>query len=226
MRLHSVLALQLVAKLRPKELDLPRIHLSLTLPELDAILGGGLPCGAITEIFGGVSSGKTTLAQVLISAVTLAGDFAAWIDLPNAFDPNGARAAGVDLERMLWVSPTDHLAALRAVAHVLDAGGFRVVVLDLDHASGGRSTVPASAWLRLGRAAACRNAAIVVIAAAHAVGTFAALSLEACAERRVFAGEGGPCPVFQSATSSLRIERHKFGPPTLTPVELRAAIEA
>ena len=124
------------------------------LPELDAVLGGGLPCGAITEIFGGVSSGRTTLAQVLISAVTHGGEFAAWIDLPNAFDPHCARAAGVDLERVLWVSPTDHLAALRAVEHVLDAGGFRVVVLDLDRPSGGRS-VPASAWLRMGRAAAC-----------------------------------------------------------------------
>ena len=226
MRQDSALALQLVTKLRPKGLDLPRVHLSLTLPKLDAILGGGLPCGAITEIFGGVSSGRTTLAQVLISAVTIAGDFAAWIDLPNAFDPNGARAAGVDLERMLWVSPTDHLAALRAVEHVLDAGGFRVVVLDLDCASGVRSMLPAAAWLRLGRAAACRNAAIVVIATAHAVGTFAALSLEACANRRVFAGEGGPCPVFQGATSSLRIERHKFGPPVTTPVELRASIKA
>ena len=226
MRQDSPFAYQLVGNLRPARFDLPRLRLSLTLPDLDAVLGGGIPCGAITEIFGGASSGRTTLAQVLISAVTHAGEFAAWIDLPNAFDPNCARAAGVDLERMLWVSPADHLTALRSVEYVLDAGGFRVVVLDLDRPSGARPTVSASAWLRMGRAAACRNAAIVVIAAAHAVGTFAALSLEACAHRRVFAGESGPCPVFEGSTSSLRIQRYKFGPPATTLIELCASTKA
>jgi hypothetical protein len=127
---------------------------------------------------------------------------------------------------MLWVSPTDHRAAFRAVEHVLDAGGFRVVVLDLDHVAGARSMLPTSAWLRLGRAAAHRNAAIVVITPSHAVGTFAALALEVRADRRVFGGERGPCPVFQGAISALRIERHKFGPPVATPFEFRTSIES
>jgi hypothetical protein len=225
-RRDSSLALQSVTDLRPKGLDLPRVHFSLTLPDLDAILGGGLPCGAITEIFGAVSSGRTALAQIVIATVTLAGECAAWIDLPNAFDPNGARAAGIDLDRMLWVSPTDHRAAFRAVEHVRDAGGFRVVVLDLDHMADARSVLPTSGWLRLGRAAAHRNAAIVVITASHAVGTFAALSLEVRADRRLFVGESGPCPVFKGAISAVRIERHKFGPPIATPFEFRTSIES
>jgi hypothetical protein len=222
-RRDSSLALQVITGLHPKGLDRPRAHLALSFPELDAILDGGLPCGAITEIFGAVSSGRTALARIVIATVTLAGECAAWIDLPNAFDPHGARAAGVDLDRMLWVSPRDSRAAFRAVEHVLDAGGFRVVVLDLDHVPGATSVLPASAWLRLGRAAAQRDAAIVVITASHAVGTFAALALEVRADRRIFGGEDGPCRVFHGAISAVRIERHKFGPPVPSPVEFRVS---
>ncbi len=219
MQQSSTQSFQIVTYPRPH--DLPRLGL-LVLPTLDAILGGGLPCGAITEIFGGVSSGRTTIAQTLISTVTHAGEFAAWIDLPNAFDPDCARTAGIDLERMLWVSPVDRIGAFRAAEQVVNAGGFRVVVLDLDDPSLARSVVPTSAWLRMGRAAACRNAAIVVIGAVDVAGAFATLSLEACPHRRVFAGERGPCPIFEGATSALWVRRFKFGPQPTIPVELFA----
>ncbi len=180
-------------------------------PKLDVFLGGGLPCGGITEIFGRVSSGRTTLAQVLISAATHAGELAAWIDLPNAFDPSGADTAGIDLDRMLWVSPTSRITAVRVAEQVLDTGGFRVVVLDLDAPSPKREPFPTSVWLRMNRVAARRGAAIVVIDANHTVGTFATLSLEVRAGRRVFVGDRGPCPVYVEATSALRIFRRRFG---------------
>lgn len=181
-----------------------------TLASLDALLGGGLPCGAITEIYGGISAGRTTLARVLISAAIRAGDYAAWIDLPNAFDPGSGDPRELDLGRMLWVCPSNRITAVRAVEHVLDAGGFRVVVLDLDARSTARP-IPASTWLRMTRAAAHRDAAIVVIGAVHTVGTFAALSLEVCARRRLFVDEHGPSALFEGAVSALRIRKYRFG---------------
>jgi hypothetical protein len=198
-----------------------RASLPSAIPALDELFGGGLPWGAITEVIGGISSGRTTLAHVMASAATRAGEFVAWVDLSNALDPNCAERAGVDLERVLWVYPTDRRAAFRAVEQVLGAGGFRLVVLDLD------GPLPsASTWLRMGRAAVHRDAAIVVLSSTRIPGTFATLSLEACANRRVFVGESGPCPVFEGGTSFLYLRKSKYGPSCERPVELFASTGA
>jgi hypothetical protein len=167
-----------------------------------------------------------TFAQALLAAATRAGEFAAWVDLPNSLDPDGAERAGVNLERVLWVYPVDWVTAFRAVEQVLNTGGFRLVVLDLEGQLPSRSWLPTSAWLRMARAAARGDAAIVVLSAARLAGTFATLALEACPHRRAFAGESGPCPVFEGATSSLYLRKYKFGPPGAVPVEFFASTGA
>jgi len=70
---------------------------------LDEVLRGGLPLGAITELVGPECSGRTTLALKFVAGMTQAGRVCAWIDLSNALDPASAAAAGVILERLLWV---------------------------------------------------------------------------------------------------------------------------
>ena len=211
------------AKIAHDAPEFARVRLPLAIATLDALLGGGLPCGAITEIVGGISTGRTTLARALIAAAIRAGECAAWLDLPNAFDPGCACSAEVDLQRMLWVSPADRVTAVRAAEHVLDAGGFRVVVLDLGSSSSPRAMLPASVWLRMSRAAAHRDAAIVVIGATRTVGAFATVSLEVRARRRVFVGEHGPRPVFERATSALYVRKHRFAPTEEASVELVAS---
>ena len=196
-----------------------RRRLSLALPTLDAALGGGFPRGAITEVFGATSSGKTTLAHAALAATIRLGGFAAWIDLPNSFYPRHAS------DRVLWVSPRDPVTALRATEHVLEAGGFHVVVLDLGTPTPQRLVVPASRWLRMARMAARRDAVIIVLSVTHVAGAFAALSLETCAYRRTFVGGRGPCPVFQGLASSVHLRRHKYDAPT-TSVEVYGSLEA
>ncbi|MCC6764766.1 MAG: hypothetical protein IT293_08895 [Deltaproteobacteria bacterium] len=170
------------------------------------------PCGGITEICGDVSSGKTAVAYAIIAAALRAGGFVAWIDVSNMFDPRFAREAGIDVDRVLWVAPVDDVAAVRAAEHVLDAGGFRVVVLDLaGRGAPGRSRLSMAAWWRINRAAALRHAAIIVLDAVRSVGTFAMMSLEISADRRVFAGEGGPCPSFEGTASCVRVRKLKGG---------------
>lgn len=73
------------------------------VPELDALLGGGLPIGAISELVGPQGSGRTTLALATLAEATEAGKSVAWIDTSDALDPESAAAAGVDLQRQLWV---------------------------------------------------------------------------------------------------------------------------
>jgi recombination protein RecA len=71
--------------------------------EVDALLGGGLPIGAITEMVGAESSGRTSFAVSFLANTTRMGSVGAWIDVQNTLDPESAAAAGVDLSRVLWV---------------------------------------------------------------------------------------------------------------------------
>jgi hypothetical protein len=69
---------------------------------LDA-LAGGLPRGCLTEICGTASSGRTTLLLAALAAATRRGEFCVVVDASDALDPHSAAAAGVDLDRLLWV---------------------------------------------------------------------------------------------------------------------------
>jgi hypothetical protein len=69
---------------------------------LDA-LAGGLPRGCLTEICGPASSGRTTLLLAALAAATRRGEFCVVVDASDALDPHSAAAAGVDLDRLLWV---------------------------------------------------------------------------------------------------------------------------
>jgi len=70
---------------------------------VDDLLEGGLPIGAISELVGPESSGRTSLALSFVARMTHAGSVCAWIDVSDAFDPESAAAGGVDLSRLLWV---------------------------------------------------------------------------------------------------------------------------
>ncbi len=106
-------------------------RLATGIPELDAALGGGLPRGRLSELLASRSTGATSLALRACRAVTAErGGLVAWVDAPDALDPGSAAAAGLDLERLLWVRPPDLGAALAATEAVLAMGGFPLVVLD------------------------------------------------------------------------------------------------
>ena len=71
--------------------------------EIDALLEGGLPLGAITEMVGPESSGRTSLALSFIAQMTRTGKVCAWVDVSNTLHPESAAASDVDLSRLLWV---------------------------------------------------------------------------------------------------------------------------
>ena len=70
---------------------------------VDELLQGGLPNGALTEMVGPESSGRTSLALSFIAGMTQAGRVCAWIDVSDTLHPESAAGAGVDLRRLLWV---------------------------------------------------------------------------------------------------------------------------
>lgn len=73
------------------------------IAEIDRLLAGGLPVGAISEITGPATSGRTCLALAFIAERTREGKVCAWVDVNDALDPESAAANGVCLRRLLWV---------------------------------------------------------------------------------------------------------------------------
>jgi len=72
------------------------------IPALDA-LTGGLPRGCLTEIYGTASSGRTSVMLAALAAATGRGEYCAVIDSSDTLDPHSLAAAGIDLDRLLWV---------------------------------------------------------------------------------------------------------------------------
>ena len=72
------------------------------IPAIDA-LTGGLPRGCLSEICGPASSGRTTVLLAALAAATRREEFCAVVDASDALDPHSVSAAGVDLDRLLWV---------------------------------------------------------------------------------------------------------------------------
>jgi RecA DNA recombination protein len=72
------------------------------IAEIDS-LTGGLPRGCLTEICGPASSGRTSLLLAAMAAATQREEVCALVDTSDALNPQSAAAAGMDLEKMLWI---------------------------------------------------------------------------------------------------------------------------
>jgi hypothetical protein len=148
------------------------------IPVLDDALSGGWRRGEVSELAGGRSSGRTSVMVSTMVAATARGELVGLVDAFDRFDPGSARAAGVDLDRVLWVrgpSCTVEMArptliehgvrqAVRALDLVVRAGGFAVAVLDLaDVPPLFFRALPAATWMRLARANEGRDTACVLV---------------------------------------------------------------
>jgi len=72
------------------------------IPQLDS-LTGGLARGCLTEICGAASSGRTSILLFALARATERGEVCALVDASDAFDPASAAAAGMEMNRLLWV---------------------------------------------------------------------------------------------------------------------------
>jgi hypothetical protein len=133
---------------------------------LDARLGGGFPRGQLSELVGPRSSARTSLLLRMLAAATARGELVALVDALDMLDVESAAAAGVDLDRLLWIR--GHVVsnpgfgrdlnqrameqAIRALALVLQAGKFGIVALDVAEAPAlAVRRLPFTTWLRLQR---------------------------------------------------------------------------
>jgi recombination protein RecA len=125
---------------------------STGIPEIDALVGG-LPRGAMTEICGATCSGRTSFLLSALASRTKDGEVCALVDARDSFDPLTAKAAGIALEKLLWVRCQNIDQALRAMDLLIQAGGFGMVAVDLsDVPTRTVRQVPLNAWFRFRRA--------------------------------------------------------------------------
>lgn len=77
------------------------------MPELDRILGGGIPFGRLTEIMGKNQSGKSTLAVALLRVAIALDVIPIMIDSEGTANPDFLKERGVDVNKVFLVQPED-----------------------------------------------------------------------------------------------------------------------
>lgn len=188
----------------PQQVQPRHAVVSTGIEELDIQLSGGLPRGAICEVTGPCSSGRTGLLLTVLARSTRAGELTAYVDATDCLDQRSAEQAGVELERLLWVrcnaegslcerqgawshAPSDE--AWQAANLVAAAGGFGLVAIDL----GGLSARQLGhwqrrAWTRLKHVVEGSPTTLVVLAGKHVAGSAADMVLQLHRERTEWEG--------------------------------------
>lgn len=153
--------------------------LSTGVAEVDALVGG-LPRGAISEMFGPASSGRTSLMLSMLAYATTHDEICALVDTNDVFAPEAAVVTGIDFDRLLWVRCAANIEhAFKATDLLLHAGGFGLVVLDMGDVAGKDARrVISSWWYRFRRTVENTPTAIILIAEESCVRSCASLALE------------------------------------------------
>jgi len=223
LKIEDALAARFPAALTPVARTVREVA-STGIPAVDALLDGGLPVGAISEVVGPASSGRTSLTLAFVARQTAAGAMAAWIDCGDSLDPESAAASGVGLRQLLWVrcreganpsprgqkEPWSRLdQALRATDLLLQAGGFAVLVLDLGSVDPPQAMrIPLATWFRFRQAADRARCSLVVVGRVACAQSSAALVLDCSSLRLVSLGKS----VLGACNFELSQRRQRFTP--------------
>lgn len=148
------------------------------IPEIDSI-AGGLPRGAITELIGPVSSGRTSLLLSVLAEATHRQELCALVDLNNALDAEAATRTRINFDFLLWIrccTNLDH--GLKATELLLQSASFGLVALDLGDLKKHPRRIPLSCWFRFRRAVENTSTSLLVIEEEPSAKTCASLILE------------------------------------------------
>lgn len=106
--------------------------------------------GAVAEVVGGPSTGKTSFALSLLAKLTAEGEICAVVDGTGGFDPQTAFLAGVKLENLLWIKcKRDIEKTFISADHLVQAKGFGCIWLNLCGLSADKlRMVPKTYWFR------------------------------------------------------------------------------
>jgi hypothetical protein len=175
---------------------------------VDALICG-LPRGCLTEICGQACSGRTSLLLAAMAQATGCQETCALVDASDAFDPVSAAAAGVALERVLWVRCGGNAErALKATDLLVQGGGFGLVMMDLaDIAAETARRISLTSWFRLRRAVEHTPTILLVLEQQPLAKTCASLVLEMRRDQAIWSGAPGCSRLLRGI--GVRVERKK-----------------
>ncbi len=159
---------------------------------LDALIQG-FPRGAISEVTGPDSSGRTAVAHSVLAAATAKLEICAYVDTNDSFDPCSGAAAGIALDRFIWVRCGGNVEhAMKAADNLLHAGGFGVVVLDLCSVPQRVSRrIPLSYWYRFRLAIENTPSILLLVEQEPLAKSCAAMMLDMKRNRAMWTGAPG-----------------------------------
>jgi hypothetical protein len=208
-RVESALGERLSSTLLLREKATP-LTVSTGVAALDG-LTGGLPRGALSEITGPASSGRTGVMLAALACATRRDEACALVDASDSFDPASAAAASVNLDHLLWVrcgecnrssllkdQGRSLLGRLEQVLKVTDlllqSGGFGMVVIDLgDIPTESARRVPLTSWFRFRRAVEPTATVLLVVEQEPCAKTCASLVVRL--QRTATSGRNAASPV-------------------------------
>jgi hypothetical protein len=197
--MSSLARADLETLLHTKNLDRTLTRPGDRLAGLDVDLTAGIPRGQVSELIGPRSSGRTGTMLRMLAEATSRGEVVALVDALDMLDVESAAAAGVDLDRLLWVRgfvvsnpglsrDVNHRAmvqAVRALTLVLQAGNFGLVVFDAGEApSDALRRLPFTTWLRLQRMVDASPTACLLVGSERLSRSPRGVSLQASALRQ------------------------------------------
>lgn len=127
--IKKLMSTGLIKKGNDESLYLKRI--SLGLPQLDDLLGGGIPVGRCIEAYGPESTGKTLLAQYVTAAVQKTDKpLALLLDLERCFDEGWWKQSGVDTNELMVSTPATAEEAIDIMMAVMNEPTLGLIIVD------------------------------------------------------------------------------------------------
>jgi hypothetical protein len=175
--------------------------------------------GAITEIVGRLSSGRTSLLLTCLRRCLARGGVGALVDADGAFDPECAEAAGIDVRRVLWVRCGGRRdVAVRATDLLVRCPGFALIALDAGETP---PSLSLAAAYRLKLAVRRADTALVIVGRRPIAGASASLVVETIPRGPEWVGAETSVRRLAGARTEMRVRRAQGAAPSSAPVAWR-----
>lgn len=114
-----------------ERLELQRVPLGI--PQIDGILGGGIPLGRTTMLVGPESTGKTLIAQYAVAAIQRQEkrNRAVLVDLEQSYDEEWWALSGVDIDQLVVSRPRTGEMAIDIIRALIEHDPeLGIIILD------------------------------------------------------------------------------------------------
>ena len=108
--------------------DLLPVFISTSIPQLDEIMGGGVPVNKFTMFYGESSHGKTFLSQLIAASFQSQNKLVALLDAEQSYDPRWWATTKVDVDNLLVQQPVSGEDAVMKVEALI--GKVELIIVD------------------------------------------------------------------------------------------------